>query len=495
MLRIMTSTFTKLILLSLILLTLLGCAKNNDSPETGDFRHEAIFSDVAGEEVIITYDGMELACKRVGDLYIFQDDIVFTADQVEQGAGLKGTGITAETYYWEFATVYYSIEDGFPEVDRIHAAIAHWEENTSMSFVERTVEDNYVEFVESDGTASRLGMVGGKQKIRVADWATAGNVIHEIGHAVGLYHEHSKPNRDDYILILPENFAPGVSRNFYKLDQALFTEGFDFASIMLYSSLAGSGNGQPCITRLDGTNYEAQREYLSPSDIEIIKRMYEDFDCFDCLRGQVTDIDVNTYATVKIGDQWWMAENLATTRLNDGTAILELSDNSSWISNTSGAYCWYENDQESYKQSYGALYNYYIVENDKLCPDGWHVPYDFEWQELEQFLGMSESESAEFGRRGTDEGGKLKAEGNTNWYEPNTGATNESGFTALPGGYRYYSDGDFYELGSAGYFWGVELMENGDVRPVYRELGSSHSAIARQRPWEESGYSVRCIRD
>ncbi len=155
----------------------------------------------------------------------------------------------------------------------------------------------------------------------------------------------------------------------------------------------GSKNENPTITKIDGSLFDAQRDYLSQSDIEAVKLLYDEFDCLNCVRGQVTDVDLNTYHTVKIGNQWWMAENLATTRFNDGTEIPNVSSNLDWYELSTEAYCWYENDEEAYKDPYGALYNYHTVENDKLCPEGWHVPWESEWQELEIFLGMSKSEA------------------------------------------------------------------------------------------------------
>ncbi len=490
----MTRTPIHSFLICTILSLILSCEKNNDPPLNQKIQNEEFLSSEPGEMATITINGNDLTCKRVGDLYIFQQDMIITANQLNKTGNLKGVGLNTMDNYWEFGAVYYTIEEGFPDADRIYQAIAHWEEYTELGFFERSNEPNYIEFVESsDGTAAQVGMVGGKQYIWLADWATTGSVIHEVGHAIGLFHEHSKPNRDEHILIHPENMEPGMEINFQLLDEAIYTEGFDFSSIMLYTSFGGSKNGEPTITKLDGSVFYTQRDYLTQADIEAVKKMYEDFVCLDCVRGQVTDIDLNTYHTVKIGDQWWMAENLATTRYTDGTEIPNVSSNWDWYDLSSEAYCWYENDEETYKDPFGALYNYYTVEDDRLCPEGWQVPSESEWQELELFLGMSSSEASKSGRRGTIEGGKLKAEGFAHWYEPNTGATNESGFKGLPGGYRYYSDGDFYDLGSAGYWWAIELAED-DLRPYTRELGSTHSQIERFRPYDASGYSVRCIK-
>jgi uncharacterized protein (TIGR02145 family) len=137
------------------------------------------------------------------------------------------------------------------------------------------------------------------------------------------------------------------------------------------------------------------------------------------------DVDGNVYNTVTIGAQVWMAENLRTTKYNDGTSIPLVTDSTKWSDLSTPAHCWYNNDKASYKATYGALYNWYTVATDNLCPTGWHVPTTAEWQILKDYLGSSV------------DGGKLKESGTTHWKSPNKGATNESGFTALPGGLPY----------------------------------------------------------
>jgi uncharacterized protein (TIGR02145 family) len=122
----------------------------------------------------------------------------------------------------------------------------------------------------------------------------------------------------------------------------------------------------------------------------------------------VIDIDGNTYQAIKIGDQWWMAENLKVTHYRNGDPIPNVTDSTEWSNLATEAYCVYEND-ESIAETYGYLYNWYVVNDSRnIAPEGWHVPTDEEWKELEMFLGMSQSEANGTGWRGTDEGGKLK---------------------------------------------------------------------------------------
>lgn len=144
------------------------------------------------------------------------------------------------------------------------------------------------------------------------------------------------------------------------------------------------------------------------------------------LKGQtVTDADGNVYDTVMIGTQVWLKSNLKTTKYNDGVPIPNVTDNVTWSNLTTPAYCWYENNKATYGDVYGALYNGYSVATGKLCPTGWHVPTNQEWTTLIDYLGGS-----------SVAGNKLKEAGTAHWYLPNPGATNESGFTALPSGLR-----------------------------------------------------------
>ncbi|MBN1998490.1 fibrobacter succinogenes major paralogous domain-containing protein [candidate division KSB1 bacterium] len=208
--------------------------------------------------------------------------------------------------------------------------------------------------------------------------------------------------------------------------------------------------------------------------------------------GTVTDIDGNVYKTVKIGDQWWVAENLKVTHYRNGDPIPNVTGSSEWANLSTGATCNYDNN-ESYVSTYGRLYNWYAVNDSRgLAPAGWHVPTDAEWKQLEMYLGMSQSEADATGWRGTDEGGKLKETGTGHWASPNTGATNESGFSALPGGYRF-GGGTFYGIGFAAYFWSAS--SGSDDRAWYRSLSCSNSAVYRFGYSRRGGFSVRVVRD
>ncbi len=213
------------------------------------------------------------------------------------------------------------------------------------------------------------------------------------------------------------------------------------------------------------------------------------------------DIDGNIYNTIGIGTQCWMKENLKTTKYKDNTAIPNVTDNATWAALTTGAYCWYGN-LTSNESIYGALYNWYAVNTVKLCPTGWHVPSHDEWTTLERAVCTSSTCATDFpydvttqGWRGTDEGGKLKEAGTTHWLSPNTGATNSSGFTALPGGYRY-GNGGFGGHGLNGFWWASTEGNSGSA--WYRYLNFSDSGIYRDYNYlgyKIYGFSVRCLQN
>jgi uncharacterized protein (TIGR02145 family) len=198
----------------------------------------------------------------------------------------------------------------------------------------------------------------------------------------------------------------------------------------------------------------------------------------------VKDIDGNVYKTVKIGTQVWMAENLKTTKYNDGTAMPLKDDNEEWQKTwqiLTPAYCWYGNNSIANKDTYGALYNWYSVSTLKLCPTGWHVPTDAEWTKLTKNLG---GESIA--------GGKLKKTGTTLWKSPNVGATNESGFTALPSGYRN-GDGAYHDIGSFGFWW--SSSEYSKSTAWFWSVDFNSSKDSRSYGKKENGGSVRCVKD
>jgi uncharacterized protein (TIGR02145 family) len=197
--------------------------------------------------------------------------------------------------------------------------------------------------------------------------------------------------------------------------------------------------------------------------------------------GTVTDIDGNIYNTIIIGTQIWMVENLKTTRYRNGDQIPNIADSTQWNKYLStGAYCDYKNDF-SYANTYGRLYNWFAVNDSRnIAPSGWHIPSDSEWTILTSFLG------------GDTSSGKLKEAGANHWSSPNTGANNETGFTALPGGNR--DDLGLFEfIGDYLYMW--SSTEADPINGWYRFMDYKSKYIIKSVFDKTFGFSVRCIKD
>jgi len=196
----------------------------------------------------------------------------------------------------------------------------------------------------------------------------------------------------------------------------------------------------------------------------------------------VTDLDGNVYHTVTVGTQVWMVENLKVTRYSNGDSIPNISDSVHWGQVKSGAYCNYDNDT-AIANTYGKLYNWYAVsDNRHICPCGWHEPSTSEWTQLIDFLGGQ-----------WDAGGKLKEAGTSHWAYSNAGATNSSGFTALPAGYRYYN-GIFIYLTHIDGLW--TATEYSPTQSNFFELHNGDNAIyPSMYGIKETGMSARCIKN
>ncbi len=234
-------------------------------------------------------------------------------------------------------------------------------------------------------------------------------------------------------------------------------------------------------TNAGGTSYGNERSFYATDEI------------------MVTDVDGNTYFTVTISSQVWMKSNLKTTKYNDGTSIPNITDNAAWGSLTTDAYCWYNNNASTYKSTYGALYNWYAVNTEKLCPAGWHVPGDAEWTDLENYLIANG-----YNYDGTTTENKIAKAltSTTNWVSSGiTGVPgntdypafrNKSGFSGLPGGARE-GDGTFIYLGYDANWWSstnynpeTAWMRTIDYENVY---------LLRYNHEKSLGFTMRCVKD
>jgi len=217
----------------------------------------------------------------------------------------------------------------------------------------------------------------------------------------------------------------------------------------------------------------------------------------------VMDIDSNTYKVVKIGKQVWMAENLKTTRLNDGTIIPFVPEDKQWLGLKTPALCWYNdgpflNDSARYVSTYGFLYNWHAVNTGKLCPDGWHVPSAYEWEELHAYLGIYA-------------GGKMKESGTQHWNSTSPEVTNESGFTALPSGYRNRIRDKpgftrYVMVSDLATFWSASHVNNeiatsfSIYAPIItyhgRPYTRDHRLLSRfDTNYKTSGQTIRCVKN
>ena len=211
----------------------------------------------------------------------------------------------------------------------------------------------------------------------------------------------------------------------------------------------------------------------------------------DLMYGLLTDIVGNTYKTIKIGTQTWMAENLKTTKYKDGTDIPNVTNQAEWINRTTPGYCWYLNDAVKFKNTYGALYNWHAVNTGKICPTGWHVPSDSEWTTLTTDLGGDSVADS-----------KLKETGTTHWINTYTRVINSSGFTALPGGNCWGVKTEplsyFGDLGYAGHFWSTSEYNDpllGFYGAYSRTFIGGWEGYTNSTFTKAQGLSVRCVQD
>lgn len=222
------------------------------------------------------FQNMPVQYSLVDGLPIFEGDIILNLNTVTTA----GSGLPNSSFYWTNGIAIYDIDPRLPMQQRVTDAIAHWEEHTSIRFIRRTTANasqypNYIYFQPGLGCSSYVGMIGGKQPINLATGCSTGNTIHEIGHALGLWHEQSRADRDNFVTIAYENIVPSMAFNFDKhVSDGEDIGDYDYASIMHYPRWAFSKNGKDTI--IPKGNYEiGQRDSLSAGDIAAIEYMYD----------------------------------------------------------------------------------------------------------------------------------------------------------------------------------------------------------------------------
>lgn len=278
--------------------------------------------------------------------------------------------------------------------------------------------------------------------------------------------------------------AQELKQYVFLLDGSVSIENIDSLDKMTFV------NGNVILTKENGDYLSISRTQV---DVAKIFQFTSDHTCWTenvhnpiLPYGSMTDQQGNVYKTIVIGEQEWMAENLNTSVYRNGEAIPEIEGSVEWSSMQSGAYCYFDNISSN-ACPYGKLYNWYACVNARqLCPDGWHIPSDSEWSILANYLGGSALAGSAMKSSGSDE------IGNGLWLNSNLDATNSSGFSGIPGGFRSLN-GSFNSFGLAGLWWSRNTSESDGA--YSRGLYSTDSEVDRADDDMPNGYSVRCLKD
>ncbi|MBE9664687.1 M12 family metallopeptidase [Mucilaginibacter myungsuensis] len=246
-------------------------------------RAEEAYPGISGAWQSQMINGDTLRYQVISGENIFEGDILLPAGGFKANTSgdltTQSTGNADPDSRWRNNTVYYDINDNLPNKGRVTNAIAHWEQKTSIRFVKRTTQANYVYFTGGSGCSSYVGKIGGRQPIHVGSGCSVGNTIHEIGHAIGLFHEQSRLDRADFLTIHWDQIQDGYEDNFRTWKRNGY-DGFDrgttlnFNSIMMYGPYSFAKGSKPTITKKDGSVYEYQRTALSERDINTVNFMY-----------------------------------------------------------------------------------------------------------------------------------------------------------------------------------------------------------------------------
>jgi uncharacterized protein (TIGR02145 family) len=320
---------------------------------------------------------------------------------------------------------------------------------------------------------SAAGFTSCKSKTTVSNPLVTSKDASEIGRGWALINGVVNPENSSVTVSFDWDTTTNYTKNIAAIPATLTGS----SATLVYASLTGLKPSTEYFFRLkvtaeSGTFYGKDTSFTTSGTNSTFVTFNPDL-----IYGDMTDIDENVYKTIVIGTQTWMAENLKTTRFSNGQAIDYVPVSTIWTDSTSAAYCWYNADSVIY----GALYNWAAVSNGNLCPVGWHVPSDAEWTVLTDYLG-GESGSA----------GKLMETGTVHWNATNVSTTNNSGFTALPGGYRS-NQGVYSNIKRYSFWWSSTGYS--DLNAWCRQIFYSYDNTTRTNSAKQSGLSVRCVKD
>jgi hypothetical protein len=327
----------------------LNAVKENLQPvasECSTCKTERAFPNENGVVKQIIVDGIELKYEEINGQAVYEGDIILDIEGLNKVRETNGAGKRLLGDRWPSNIVYYTVGAGLSGDARITNAIKTWEDNTEINFVLRTTQTNYVTFRVGEGCSSSIGMIGGQQFITMASGCSAGNIRHEIGHAIGLFHEHTRADRGSFVTIHWNEIEAGKEHNFNIYNDAgnvNFDQGtMDFGSIMLYDSYAFAKGSNPTITRLNGSTFTSQRDHLSTSDLATINIMYPK--SWKLLPGAAMDIGASAGATYVIGTnpvgggygiyKW---NGASWTNISGGAVRVDVENNGNpWVVNSVG---------------------------------------------------------------------------------------------------------------------------------------------------------------
>lgn len=260
-----------------------SCDKNEALPraeaekcydcETESYISETGATGIEKEGII---DDREITYVDIDGYHVLEGDVLLTDEQLQAYNEAKGTITTSSVKIWPGGNVYYKFASGLSQSNKnkFLAAVAHWESVTDVRFYVRTNQSNYINVISGSGCYSYIGMIGGSQDLSIGSGCSTGNTIHEIGHAVGLWHEHTRTNRNSYVTVNYGNITSGKSGNFNICSSCTSNGTLDFGSIMMYGSYSFSKNGLPTIVKKNGSTFSVQRSALSTNDRAIVNTKY-----------------------------------------------------------------------------------------------------------------------------------------------------------------------------------------------------------------------------